>query len=84
MPNNSIGEDRTMLPGDERHSVSRKPGDTLGQYEVVRLLGRGGMGEVYEVEHVSMHKHYALKILPRAATASAGFNDRFRVEARVA
>ena len=38
-----------------------KEGEILGKYRVVRLLGQGGMGAVYEVEHVELGTHYALK-----------------------
>ena len=44
MMNNSIGNDKTMMPGHEPHKASLNPGDTLGQYKIIRLLGRGGMG----------------------------------------
>ncbi len=57
-------------------------GDTLGQYRIIRVLGRGGMGEVYEAENTITRKKYALKVLPREATGGT-FVDRFRVEARV-
>ncbi|MEI6150628.1 MAG: serine/threonine-protein kinase, partial [bacterium] len=70
-------------PDAQRQAPSLAAGDTLGQYRIIRLLGRGGMGEVYEVENVVNQKHYALKVLPRAATASTNFIDRFRVESRV-
>jgi len=65
--NDLINNQNTMLPGDDSHQASLTPGNVLGQHKVIRLLGRGGMGEVYEVEHAQMHKHYALKILQRAA-----------------
>ena len=32
-----------------------------GNYRIVRLLGQGGMGAVYEVEHTQLGVHYALK-----------------------
>lgn len=54
----------------------------MGQYKIVRELGKGGMGEVYEAENDVNHKRVALKVLPRAATGGT-FVDRFRLESRV-
>ena len=36
-------------------------GQVIGNYRVLRLLGQGGMGTVYEVEHLELGTHYALK-----------------------
>ena len=38
-----------------------KPGFIVGSYRIVRALGEGGMGAVYEVEHVTLGVRYALK-----------------------
>jgi WD40 repeat protein/tRNA A-37 threonylcarbamoyl transferase component Bud32 len=55
----------------------------LGQYRVIRLLGRGGMGEVYEVRHSTLGRAYALKLLPQEFAAQPDALARFRREARV-
>jgi serine/threonine protein kinase len=53
-----------------------------GKYRVVRLLGRGGMGAVYEVENVKVRRSAALKLMP--ASASADLVSRFEAEAQAA
>ncbi|MHC4198377.1 MAG: protein kinase domain-containing protein [Planctomycetota bacterium] len=58
-------------------------GDTLGGYRVIKPIGRGGMGEVYLVEHVAMGKRYAMKLLSAAHSRDTSFRDRFKVEARL-
>ena len=42
-------------------------GCRIGSYRVIRLLGKGGMGAVYEVEHVELGTHYALKTFTYSA-----------------
>lgn len=54
--------------------------ETLGCFRIIRPLGRGGMGEVYEVEHIHLLKRYALKLL---MGGDAVFVARFRREARI-
>lgn len=58
-------------------------GDSFGQYDIVRLLGRGGMGEVYEARHRVLERVYALKLLPLGFQDNAGALERFQREAKV-
>ncbi len=84
MNNNTINFDETMPPGgSDSGDSSLKSGDKLGQYKVVQLLGRGGMGEVYEVEHTTLRRRYALKLLPADFANRTGALERFKREAEV-
>jgi len=56
----------------------------LGDYTIVRELGRGGMGVVYEARQLSLDRRVALKILPFAAVLEAKQIARFRNEAQAA
>jgi serine/threonine protein kinase/tetratricopeptide (TPR) repeat protein len=56
----------------------------LGDYRIVREVGRGGMGVVYEAEQVSLGRRVALKVLPFAATLDPRQLQRFHNEARAA
>jgi serine/threonine protein kinase/Flp pilus assembly protein TadD len=56
----------------------------LGDFRIVRELGRGGMGVVYEAEQVSLGRKVALKVLPTAATLDPRRLQRFHNEARAA
>ena len=59
-------------------------GGRLGDYRLLREIGRGGMGVVYEAEQVSLGRRVALKILPRETSADARRLQRFQREARAA
>ena len=51
------------------------------RYRVVRLIGEGGMGQVYEAQHVNINKRFALKLLRPEIVSNAEAVARFRQEA---
>ena len=57
---------------------------TLGDYRLIRLIGRGGMGVVYEAEQISLNRCVALKTLPLAAVLDPKRLARFQNEAQAA
>ncbi len=59
-------------------------GDRLGEFEIVREVGRGGMGVVYEAVQSSLGRRVALKVLPLAAALSPKQLQRFQTEAHAA
>lgn len=56
----------------------------LGDFRLLREIGRGGMGVVYEAEQVSLGRRVALKVLPFAAALDARHLQRFKNEAHAA
>src|SRR6202020_1549133 len=59
-------------------------GTKLGPYELIELLGAGGMGEVYRARDARLNRIVAIKILPTAFSADSERLHRFEREARSA
>jgi eukaryotic-like serine/threonine-protein kinase len=62
--------------------MTLSPGTSLGPYEIVSLLGMGGMGEVYRARDPRLGRDVAIKILPPAAAVDAERRSRFEREAK--
>jgi len=60
-----------------------QPGDRLGHYEVLSLLGAGGMGEVYRARDTTLKRDVALKVLPAGVSDNPERMARFQREAEV-
>ena len=59
-------------------------GATFAGYTIVRLLGAGGMGEVYLAQHPRLPRRDALKVLPASVSADNEYRERFHREADIA
>ncbi len=81
-----IVRDFPLLEEPEDHSPrsSSSQIDRFGDYRIIRELGRGGMGIVYEAEQVSLGRRVALKVLPRELVENSQHRIRFEREAKAA
>ena len=57
-------------------------GTTLAQYQIVELIGKGGMATVYKAYQSSLNRYVAIKVLPLLAGHDDEFVKRFRAEAQ--
>ncbi|HKB42092.1 MAG TPA: serine/threonine-protein kinase, partial [Gemmataceae bacterium] len=72
------------LADDPDSSAELTPEGPLGDYRLVREVGRGGMGVVYEAVQISLGRRVALKVLPFAAALDGKQLQRFKNEAQAA
>jgi serine/threonine protein kinase len=77
--------------GRQRAALETSPSEAdlltqpaLGDYRILREVGRGGMGIVYEAEQISLGRRVALKVLPWAIALDAKHLQRFKNEAHAA
>jgi hypothetical protein len=81
----ALGEFLDMLEVLEGPLDEAGPTPTqLGDFEIVREIGRGGMGVVYEARQISLNRPVALKLLPSAVRADPRLRERFQREAEAA
>jgi tetratricopeptide (TPR) repeat protein len=81
-----LGQSQSSVPSSVagRGQAFEEVRGTLGDFRILREIGRGGMGVVYEAEQVSLGRRMALKVLPFAGVLDERQLTRFRNEARAA
>jgi predicted ATPase len=76
------GESSSAVPPS--HDPELAPGHCIGSFRIVRHLGRGGMGRVYEAVDLTLQRRVALKLLSDAPSESGTARERVLREARAA
>ncbi len=69
---------RSLRPAEEAREAGR-----LGGYQVLRVLGQGGMGTVFEAEDITLKRRVALKVMKPAIAANPAARERFQREAEL-
>ena len=77
-------KDDRLEPQEPRAATPLPPLACLGDFRIIREIGRGGMGVVYEAEQVSLGRHIALKVLPQKILVDPRTKRRFQHEAKAA
>src|SRR5687768_248336 len=77
-------DDDSGLMRQAKALAAAAPLSQLGDYQILREVGRGGMGVVYEAQQLSLGRHVAIKVLPSHAVLTPHLLSRFQNEARVA
>jgi serine/threonine-protein kinase len=79
--------DAALGPGSGDSAAANEPrlatGSRLGAFEIVGVVGSGGMGEVYRARDTRLDRFVAIKVLSRAIHDAHGGRERFEREARV-
>jgi serine/threonine protein kinase/WD40 repeat protein len=79
--------DASVAAGADSPVLTRGPAarvEQIGEYRILREVGRGGMGVVYEAEQLSLGRRVALKVLARQVFPDSHHRERFEREARAA
>jgi RNA polymerase sigma factor (TIGR02999 family) len=67
---------QAMLPEAGIEGAGWRPGDRVGEFEIVRAIGRGGMGVVYLATDRRLHRNVALKSLPASLAGNPELRER--------
>ena len=80
-----LGQPVLMQEADHLNAALTRPEQErkLGRYQLLSLLGEGGMGQVFRALDVQLHRHVAVKVLPEHLTHNSDALSRFKREAQV-
>ncbi|MCA8986760.1 MAG: serine/threonine protein kinase [Planctomycetaceae bacterium] len=85
-PEESSQETQHTLENSQESTVAQQDlsGLTLGEFRLLRRLGKGGMANVYLAEQTALNRHVAIKVMKNDLVTDATYLDRFKTEAMAA
>ncbi|RPI23322.1 MAG: serine/threonine-protein kinase [Acidobacteria bacterium] len=83
-PDETVSSNRLFRSPNSSQQEILTPGDEVGPYRIIGLIGQGGMGRVYQAKDVRLGRFVALKFLPEELERDPHIRARFLQEARMA